>query len=154
MSSIRKKFRFTGTDRRFKFGKAYDFWDISKISGQGLSSIKNRLAGTNFFGDTDIIRLVRNTARPPQQLTWVELFSANWLKISLRSTVFANHELAAREAHFIQSVRNKTAYICIDWENKLHVVTQDQYRVKPHSTRTVIEVFRCIPPPSNAVGAR
>jgi len=141
--SRRKQCVFTGTDARFKFGKAYDLWDISRISGQTWHCINNRLAGTNMFGDQQVSKKVRNTARPPQQLTWIEVFSAKWLKISLKSTAFANHELAASRAHFIQNILNKTAYICIDWENKLHVVTQDQYKVKPHSTRTVIEVFHC-----------
>ena len=81
---IRKRYKFIGTDSRFKAGEFYDRWQISDISDLGFFAVKNRLLGVDFFDD-NFLRPAkpRNTISPVFQTT-TEALSAKWLKRRLK----------------------------------------------------------------------
>ncbi len=57
------------------------------------------------------------------------------------NTIFTDLTAAIEEAHFIQHDLNKTAYMVVDQQNNLHVVTDTQYAAPTWATFRVIETF-------------
>lgn len=57
------------------------------------------------------------------------------------NTLFTDHLAAVEEGDFIQNNLNKTAYLVVDDNNDMFVITEDQYQRPRWSECRVLELF-------------
>lgn len=57
------------------------------------------------------------------------------------NTLFTDIEAAVEEGDFIQNQLKKTAYLVLDEEDNMHVITEDQYKRPRWSDVRVLEIF-------------